>query len=202
MQFHAEIQAVLTPIIYLCGKTKTQSNRKESKYFIEGWALKKKKKIVFFQAPSPDIYRGKYREDHPDPASAYAEEVKKIIEEAQKNGRKVCVLCSGNAEASSIKCGMGARNKQLSTCFFTQFPLLPTPLHFFRWWVLCSKWAIFLPDALIIIFLGINESINNTAVNKQIQPKQFNFLFYALNLLIVNILGQALRSAEKLHHQF
>lgn len=45
-----------------------------------------------FQAPSPDIYRGKYREDHPDAASAYAEEVKKIIEETQKNGRKVCFV--------------------------------------------------------------------------------------------------------------
>lgn len=84
-----------------------QSNRKESKCFIEEWALKK---IInwSFQAPSPDIYRGKYREDHPDPASAYAEEVKKIIEETQKNGRKVCVLRSGNPEASSIKCGTEA----------------------------------------------------------------------------------------------
>lgn len=42
LQFHAEIPAVLTPIISLCRKTKTQSNREESKCFIEGWALKKK----------------------------------------------------------------------------------------------------------------------------------------------------------------
>lgn len=90
-----------------------QSYRKESKCFIEGCALKKQtnknqKPTWSFQAPSPDIYRGKYREDHPDPASAYAEEVKKIIEETEKSGRKVCVLCSRNAEASSIKCGMRA----------------------------------------------------------------------------------------------
>lgn len=70
------------------------------------------KKYIFlnwsFQAPSPDIYRGKYREDHPDPASAYAEEVKKIIEETQKNGRKVRVLCSRNTEASFIRSKMEA----------------------------------------------------------------------------------------------
>eukprot|EP00061_Rhincodon_typus_P018122 g47152.t1 len=39
-------------------------------------------------APSPDTYRGKYREDHPDPASAYADEVNLLIQEAQKKGRK------------------------------------------------------------------------------------------------------------------
>lgn len=71
------------------------------------------KKFWSFQAPSPDIYRGRYREDHPDPASAYAEEVKKIIEETQKNGRKVCILCSRNAEVSFPKCKMGARNRKL-----------------------------------------------------------------------------------------
>lgn len=74
-----------------------------------------KKNSWSFQAPSPDIYRGKYREDHPDPASAYAEEVKKIIEETQKNGRKVCILCSRNAEVSSAKCKMGAWNRKLKT---------------------------------------------------------------------------------------
>lgn len=45
---------------------------------------------LIFKAPTPDTYRGKYREDHADPASAYADEVKKIIEEAHKSGRKVC----------------------------------------------------------------------------------------------------------------
>ncbi|XP_072481058.1 ethanolamine-phosphate phospho-lyase [Notamacropus eugenii] len=50
------------------------------------------KKEFVHVAPAPDIYRGKYREDHPDPADAYAEEVKKIIEEAQKNGRKIAAF--------------------------------------------------------------------------------------------------------------
>nr|XP_042715877.1 ethanolamine-phosphate phospho-lyase isoform X3 [Chrysemys picta bellii] len=49
---------------------------------------KEGKKEFVHVAPSPDIYRGKYREDHPDPASAYADDVKKIIEDAEKNGRK------------------------------------------------------------------------------------------------------------------
>ncbi|KAK2508403.1 hypothetical protein MC885_002690 [Smutsia gigantea] len=44
---------------------------------------------VSAKAPNPDTYRGKYREDHADPAGAYADEVKKIIEEAHSNGRKV-----------------------------------------------------------------------------------------------------------------
>ncbi|XP_043550877.1 ethanolamine-phosphate phospho-lyase-like isoform X2 [Chiloscyllium plagiosum] len=39
-------------------------------------------------APSPDTYRGKYRENHPDPASAYADEVNSLIQNAQKRGRK------------------------------------------------------------------------------------------------------------------
>ncbi|XP_030578590.1 ethanolamine-phosphate phospho-lyase [Archocentrus centrarchus] len=40
-------------------------------------------------APSPDVYRGKYRADHPDPAKAYADEVKDIINKANKKGRKI-----------------------------------------------------------------------------------------------------------------
>ncbi|KAL7880150.1 hypothetical protein SRHO_G00024040 [Serrasalmus rhombeus] len=43
-------------------------------------------------APSPDIYRGKYREDHPDPATAYADDVKDIIEKAHAKGCKL--FCS------------------------------------------------------------------------------------------------------------
>ncbi|XP_069878539.1 ethanolamine-phosphate phospho-lyase isoform X6 [Dipodomys merriami] len=46
------------------------------------------KKEFVHVAPTPDTYRGKYRDDHPDPASAYAEEVKKIIEAAHNSGRK------------------------------------------------------------------------------------------------------------------
>lgn len=41
------------------------------------------------QASSPDVYRGKYRADHADPARAYADEVKDIIEQVHKKGGKV-----------------------------------------------------------------------------------------------------------------
>nr|XP_060621342.1 5-phosphohydroxy-L-lysine phospho-lyase isoform X2 [Anolis sagrei ordinatus] len=39
-------------------------------------------------APLPDIYRGIYREDHTDPALAYANEVKTVIDQAHEKGRK------------------------------------------------------------------------------------------------------------------
>lgn len=55
--------------------------------FQEGKDVKKESVHV---APAPDMYRGKYREDHEDPSTAYADEVKKIIEEAQSRGRKTC----------------------------------------------------------------------------------------------------------------
>ncbi|XP_053232896.1 5-phosphohydroxy-L-lysine phospho-lyase-like isoform X2 [Podarcis raffonei] len=42
----------------------------------------------FGQAPLPDTYRGLYREDNKNPATAYANEVKKIIDQAQQKGRK------------------------------------------------------------------------------------------------------------------
>ncbi|XP_053734657.1 5-phosphohydroxy-L-lysine phospho-lyase isoform X2 [Synchiropus splendidus] len=40
-------------------------------------------------APIPDTYRGLYREDHPDPAQAYADAVKDLIEEVHSKGRKI-----------------------------------------------------------------------------------------------------------------
>ncbi|KAM9795180.1 5-phosphohydroxy-L-lysine phospho-lyase [Neosynchiropus ocellatus] len=40
-------------------------------------------------APIPDTYRGKYREDHPNPAQAYADTVKDLIEEVHGKGRKI-----------------------------------------------------------------------------------------------------------------
>lgn len=45
--------------------------------------------MIIPQALSPDVYRGKYREDHPDPATAYADNVKDIIEHVHGKGRKV-----------------------------------------------------------------------------------------------------------------
>lgn len=41
------------------------------------------------QAPLPDTYRGLYREDHPNPAEAYASEVKRVVSSAQEQGRQV-----------------------------------------------------------------------------------------------------------------
>lgn len=41
------------------------------------------------QAPIPDTYRGMYRQDHPDPGHAYAQELKRVIDDVQKKGRKV-----------------------------------------------------------------------------------------------------------------
>ncbi|NXU55337.1 AT2L2 lyase, partial [Turnix velox] len=43
-------------------------------------------------APVPDTYRGLYREDHEDSVTAYAKEVKNIIEQAHKRGRKVAAF--------------------------------------------------------------------------------------------------------------
>lgn len=45
--------------------------------------------LVCTQAPSPDVYRGKYRADHPDAATAYADEVKAIIDNVHNKGHKV-----------------------------------------------------------------------------------------------------------------
>ncbi|XP_043924899.1 5-phosphohydroxy-L-lysine phospho-lyase-like isoform X2 [Protopterus annectens] len=43
-------------------------------------------------APLPDTYRGRYREDHEDPAQAYAEELKRVISEAHSKGRKIAAF--------------------------------------------------------------------------------------------------------------
>uniref|UniRef100_A0A673H514 Ethanolamine-phosphate phospho-lyase n=1 Tax=Sinocyclocheilus rhinocerous TaxID=307959 RepID=A0A673H514_9TELE len=50
-------------------------------------------------ALSPDIYRGKYCEDHPDPAIAYAENVKDIIEQAHKKGRKIAAFIAESLQS-------------------------------------------------------------------------------------------------------
>ncbi|XP_070117695.1 ethanolamine-phosphate phospho-lyase isoform X4 [Equus przewalskii] len=57
------------------------------------------KKEFVHVAPAPDIYRGKYRENHADPASAYADEVKKIIEEAQNRGRKIAAFIAESMQS-------------------------------------------------------------------------------------------------------
>ncbi|XP_047411545.1 5-phosphohydroxy-L-lysine phospho-lyase isoform X2 [Sciurus carolinensis] len=43
-------------------------------------------------APLPDTYRGPYREDHPNPAMAYANEVKRVVSNAQEKGRKIAAF--------------------------------------------------------------------------------------------------------------
>uniref|UniRef100_A0A8D3BLU1 5-phosphohydroxy-L-lysine phospho-lyase n=1 Tax=Scophthalmus maximus TaxID=52904 RepID=A0A8D3BLU1_SCOMX len=43
-------------------------------------------------APLPDTYRGKYREDHPNPGQAYADTVKDLIGEVHMKGRKICAF--------------------------------------------------------------------------------------------------------------
>nr|XP_033812158.1 ethanolamine-phosphate phospho-lyase [Geotrypetes seraphini] len=60
---------------------------------------KKAKKEYVHVAPSPDKYRGKYREDHPDPASAYAADVRSIIQEAQKKGRKIAAFIAESMQS-------------------------------------------------------------------------------------------------------
>ncbi|XP_012621687.2 ethanolamine-phosphate phospho-lyase isoform X2 [Microcebus murinus] len=57
------------------------------------------KKEFVHVAPVPDTYRGKYREDHADPAAAYAEEVKSIIEEAQDSGRKIAAFIAESMQS-------------------------------------------------------------------------------------------------------
>ncbi|KAJ8272016.1 hypothetical protein COCON_G00108750 [Conger conger] len=50
-------------------------------------------------APSPDIYRGKYREDHPDPATAYSDEVRDILQNAHKKGRKIAAFIAESLQS-------------------------------------------------------------------------------------------------------
>lgn len=57
------------------------------------------KKEFVHVAATPDTYRGKYREDHADPASAYADEVRKIIEEAHRGGRKIAAFIAESMQS-------------------------------------------------------------------------------------------------------
>ncbi|XP_066185182.1 5-phosphohydroxy-L-lysine phospho-lyase isoform X4 [Sylvia atricapilla] len=43
-------------------------------------------------APIPDTYRGLYREDHENSVTAYADEVKNVIEHARERGRKIAAF--------------------------------------------------------------------------------------------------------------
>ncbi|XP_077598253.1 ethanolamine-phosphate phospho-lyase [Stigmatopora nigra] len=50
-------------------------------------------------APSPDVYRGKYKRDHPDPAKAYADKVQEIIGQVQSKGRKVAAFIAESLQS-------------------------------------------------------------------------------------------------------
>ncbi|XP_077444380.1 ethanolamine-phosphate phospho-lyase isoform X2 [Stigmatopora argus] len=50
-------------------------------------------------APSPDVYRGKYRRDHPDAAKAYADEVRDIIRQVQSKGSKVAAFIAESLQS-------------------------------------------------------------------------------------------------------
>uniref|UniRef100_A0A4W3ICN8 Ethanolamine-phosphate phospho-lyase n=1 Tax=Callorhinchus milii TaxID=7868 RepID=A0A4W3ICN8_CALMI len=50
-------------------------------------------------APSPDTYRGKYREDHPDPGTAYAEEVNVLIQDAQRKGHEIAAFIAESMQS-------------------------------------------------------------------------------------------------------
>ncbi|XP_039868444.1 ethanolamine-phosphate phospho-lyase [Simochromis diagramma] len=50
-------------------------------------------------ASSPDVYRGKHRADHPDPATAYADEVKDIINKAHKKGGKIAAFIAESLQS-------------------------------------------------------------------------------------------------------
>ncbi|XP_028846907.1 ethanolamine-phosphate phospho-lyase [Denticeps clupeoides] len=50
-------------------------------------------------ALSPDTYRGKYREDHPDPAAAYADNVREIIEKVDDKGNKIAAFIAESLQS-------------------------------------------------------------------------------------------------------
>lgn len=57
------------------------------------------KKEYVHVAPSPDTYRGKYREDHPDPGAAYADEVNDVIREAHQNNRQIAAFIAESMQS-------------------------------------------------------------------------------------------------------
>ncbi|XP_055012436.1 ethanolamine-phosphate phospho-lyase isoform X2 [Boleophthalmus pectinirostris] len=50
-------------------------------------------------APSPDVYRGKYRRDHHDPATAYANEVQDIIHKVEKKGGRIAAFIAESLQS-------------------------------------------------------------------------------------------------------
>uniref|UniRef100_A0A3Q3WSS6 Ethanolamine-phosphate phospho-lyase n=1 Tax=Mola mola TaxID=94237 RepID=A0A3Q3WSS6_MOLML len=50
-------------------------------------------------APSPDVYRGKYRADHADTATAYANEVKDMIDRVHDKGGKIAAVMAESLQS-------------------------------------------------------------------------------------------------------
>ncbi|XP_075999919.1 ethanolamine-phosphate phospho-lyase isoform X2 [Genypterus blacodes] len=50
-------------------------------------------------ASSPDVYRGKYRADHPDPSTAYADDVKDIIHKVNQKGGKIAAFIAESLQS-------------------------------------------------------------------------------------------------------
>ncbi|KAJ8007781.1 hypothetical protein DPEC_G00097760 [Dallia pectoralis] len=50
-------------------------------------------------ALSPDIYRGIYKQDHPDPATAYADDVNNLIQKAHENGHKIAAFIAESLQS-------------------------------------------------------------------------------------------------------
>uniref|UniRef100_A0A6Q2Z5N2 Ethanolamine-phosphate phospho-lyase n=1 Tax=Esox lucius TaxID=8010 RepID=A0A6Q2Z5N2_ESOLU len=50
-------------------------------------------------ALSPDVYRGIYKKDHPDPATAYADDVKNLIHKAHENGHKIAAFIAESLQS-------------------------------------------------------------------------------------------------------
>ena len=87
---------------------------------------------IHTQAPLPDVYRGKYR----DPETAgqlYAEEVKKLIDQAHSQGKKVCSVCAVQLCNWNVSCSQKSSSSDLHMwdasyyyfVMFLDFRLLP-----------------------------------------------------------------------------
>uniref|UniRef100_A0A4W5Q2Z8 Ethanolamine-phosphate phospho-lyase n=1 Tax=Hucho hucho TaxID=62062 RepID=A0A4W5Q2Z8_9TELE len=50
-------------------------------------------------AQSPDLYRGSYRQDHPDPATAYADDVNNLIQKAHEKGHKIAAFIAESLQS-------------------------------------------------------------------------------------------------------
>lgn len=86
------------------------------------------------------MYRGKYRADHPDPATAYASEVKDIIERVHGNGGKVRCEHKSKVVSNDFKGAL-----YIYICVCTTKPTNTPSVkrwHFSRWSGFCCATAL------------------------------------------------------------